>query len=181
VRIVSGKFRGKIINPGKGFEARPTTDFAKESLFNILANQIDFEEIEVLDLFSGTGSISFEFASRGCGHIEAIEANHRHAAFIQKTAQEMKLSKLFVYKTNVFVFLKTCTRKFDIIFADPPYDMEDLATLPDLILTRELLKENGMFILEHPKKLSFTDHPNLVDHRHYGSVNFSFFAREKKL
>ncbi len=180
MRIISGKFKGKVISPGKGFEARPTTDFAKESLFNILANQIDFEEAEVLDLFSGTGSISFEFASRGSKHIEAIEANHKHAAYIQKTAQELKFSQLLVYKTNAFIFLKTCTRKFDIIFADPPYDMDGVETLPELVLNKGILKEEGFFILEHSKKLNFTNHLNLTDHRHYGSVNFSFFMPEKK-
>ena len=181
MRIISGQFKGKVIHPGKGFEARPTTDFAKESLFNILANHMDFEGSEILDLFSGTGSISLEFASRGAKHIEAIEGNHKYAAFIQKTAQELKLPQLLVFKTNVFVFLKTCTRKFDLIFADPPYDMDGIETLPEIILTKGLLKEDGIFILEHAKKLNFTKHPNLTDHREYGSVNFSFFEGEKKL
>jgi 16S rRNA (guanine966-N2)-methyltransferase len=180
VRIISGSFKGKVIDPGKGFEARPTTDFAKESLFNILANRLDFEEIEVLDLFSGTGSISFEFASRGCKYIEAIESNHKHAAFIQKMAQSMKFQQLHAYKTNAFVYLKTCSRKFDLIFADPPYDMDGVITLPDLILEKGVLKEGGVFILEHAKKLSFSKHPNLSEHREYGSVNFSFFTAEKK-
>jgi len=180
LRIISGSFKGKVIDPGKGFEARPTTDSAKESLFNILANQIDFEEIEVLDLFSGTGSISYEFASRGCKHVEAIESNYKHAAFNQKTAQALKFHQLNAYKTNAFVYLKNCPRKFDIIFADPPYDMDGVSTLPDLILEKGLLKEDGLFILEHAKKLNFMSHPNLTDHREYGSVNFSFFAPEKK-
>jgi 16S rRNA (guanine(966)-N(2))-methyltransferase RsmD len=181
VRIISGIYKGKVIDPGKGFEARPTTDFAKESLFNILANRIDFEEVEVLDLFAGTGSISFEFASRGSKHIEAIESNHKHAAFIQKTAQTLKFTQMRAYKTNVFVFLKTCSHKYDVIFADPPYDMEGVAELPDLILEKNILKEDGIFILEHSKKLNFSKHPNLTEHRNYGSVNFSFFAVEKKV
>lgn len=181
MRIISGSHRGKIINPGKGFEARPTTDFAKESLFNILANQLDFEAIDVLDLFSGTGGISFEFASRGARYIEAIESNHKHAAFIQKLAKDLKFDQLHVYKTNAFVFLKSCTRKYDLIFADPPYDMDGVETLPELVLGKDLLKENGIFILEHAKKLHFTNHVNLTDHRQYGSVNFSFFSPEKKL
>jgi 16S rRNA (guanine(966)-N(2))-methyltransferase RsmD len=181
VRIISGSSRGKLINPGKGFEARPTTDFAKESLFDILANQLDFEETEVLDLFSGTGGISFEFASRGARYIEAIESNHKHAAFIQKVTKDLKFNQLHVYKTNVFVFLKGCIRKYDIIFADPPYDMDGVESLPDLILSKDMLKGNGIFILEHAKKLQFTKHPNLTDHRHYGSVNFSFFSAVKKI
>jgi 16S rRNA (guanine966-N2)-methyltransferase len=181
VRIISGAYKGKIINPGKGFDARPTTDFAKESLFNILANQIDFEEVEVLDLFAGTGGISFEFASRGAKRVEAVESNHRHAGFIQKTAGELKFAQLHVYKTNAFVFLKSCSGKYDIIFADPPYEMEGVTALPDAILDKGLLAEEGMFILEHSKSLNFANHPNLIDHRHYGSVNFSFFSVEKKI
>lgn len=181
MRIISGNHRGKVINPGRGFDARPTTDFAKESLFNILANQVDFEAIEVLDLFSGTGGISFEFASRGAKHIDAIESNHKHAAFIQKATHELNFKQLHVIKTNAFVFLKSCTRKYDIIFADPPYDMEGVDTLPEIILGKNILKDGGLFILEHAKKLQFTNHPNLTDHRHYGSVNFSFFTGEKKL
>jgi 16S rRNA (guanine(966)-N(2))-methyltransferase RsmD len=169
-----------MLHPGKDFSARPTTDFAKESLFNILANSYDFKQIEVLDLFSGTGSISFEFASRGCKHIEAIEANHKHAAFIQKTLRELNFTQLKVYKTNAFVYLKTCRRKFDIIFADPPYDMEGVDTLPGLILDKNILKDEGVFILEHSKKLTFTGDVNITDHRNYGSVNFSFFMVEKK-
>ena len=170
-----------MIIPGKGFDARPTTDFAKESLFNILTNKLDFEEVEVLDLFSGTGGISFEFASRGAKHIVSIESNHKHAAFIQKTANDLKFAQMHIYKTNVFVFLKNCAHKYDLIFADPPYDMEGVETLPDLILSKDILKEDGIFILEHAKKLQFTGHPNLTDHRNYGSVNFSFFSGEKKI
>ena len=181
MRIISGSFKGRVITPGKGFEVRPTTDFAKESLFNILANQMDFEDAEVLDLFSGTGSISFEFASRGAKNIEAIESNHKHAAYIQKIAQELKFKQLHVYKTNAFVFLKSCTRKYDVIFADPPYDMEGVETLPEIILSKGILKEDGIFILEHAKRLQFANHPNLNDHRDYGSVNFSFFSPEKKI
>lgn len=180
MRIIAGSFRGKVINPPKGFEARPTTDYAKESLFNILTNLLDFEESEVLDLFSGTGSISFEFASRGAKRIEAIESNHKHASYIQKVVQELKLTQMHVYKTNAFVFLNSCSRKYDVIFADPPYDMEGVDTLPDIIMSKGLLKEDGLFILEHAKKLQFANHPNLTDHRNYGSVNFSFFSGEKK-
>jgi 16S rRNA (guanine966-N2)-methyltransferase len=180
VRIISGKFRGKTIHPSKGFEARPTTDAAKESLFNILVNQFDMEELEILDLFSGTGSISFEFASRGAKLIEAIESNYKHAAFIQKTAKELKIEQLHVYKTNIFLYLKSCTRKYDIIFADPPYEMDGVETIPDLILAKNILKEEGILIFEHSKKLNFNGHANLTDHRNYGSVNFSFFNAEKK-
>jgi 16S rRNA (guanine(966)-N(2))-methyltransferase RsmD len=175
VRIISGKYRGKTLNPGKNFNARPTTDFAKESLFNILANQYDFETLEVLDLFSGTGSISFEFASRDCIHIEAVELNHRHSAYISKMGRELNFNQLKVRNANAFQFLKSCLRKYDIIFADPPYEMEGVETLPEIILNKDLLKEEGVFILEHSKNLNFSGHPRMADHRTYGSVNFSFF------
>ena len=175
MRIISGKYKGKVLNPGKSFHARPTTDFAKESLFNILANQYDFETLEVLDLFSGTGSISFEFASRDCIHIESVELNHKHAAFISKMAHELKLNQLKVRNANAFHIIKSCIRKYDIIFADPPYEMEGLETLPELILNKDILKENGVFIFEHSKKFNFSEHPRLADYRSYGSVNFSFF------
>jgi 16S rRNA (guanine966-N2)-methyltransferase len=175
VRIISGTYRGKVINPGKNFTARPTTDFAKESLFNILANQYNFEELEVLDLFSGTGSISFEFASRGCQYVEAVELNHKHSAFISKTSHELQFNQMKVRNANAFQYLKSCIHKFDIVFADPPYDMEGVDTLPELILNKAILKPDGVFILEHSKKLNFFELGHMVDHREYGSVNFSFF------
>ena len=164
-----------MIHPGKEFTARPTTDTAKESLFNILVNTYDLEEVEVLDLFAGTGSISYEFASRGSRLIEAVELNYKHASFIHKTKLELKLDQLRLVRTNVFHYLKTCSRKFDIIFADPPYDLEEIETLPEIILSRELLRDGGVFILEHPKSMDFSNHNSLSDHRAYGSVNFSFF------
>lgn len=175
MRIISGKYKGKVLKPGNEFTARPTTDFAKESLFNILANYYDFEELDVLDLFSGTGGISFEFASRGCKHVDSVEMSHKHAAFIQKTIKELDFSQQKLYKLNAFVFLKTCTRQYDVIFADPPYDMEGVETLPEIVLGKQILKEDGVFILEHSKKINFNHNPNLIEHRVYGSVNFSFF------
>lgn len=170
-----------MLHPGKEFTARPTTDTAKESLFNILVNQFDLEEVEVLDLFSGTGSISYEFASRGCKKVDCVELNYKHASFIIKTKQELKFNQLNLIRGNAFQFLKNCYQKYDIIFADPPYDMKETETLPDIILTKGLLKEGGMFVLEHPKNLSFASHLNLCDHRAYGSVNFSFFCDKKNL
>lgn len=175
MRIISGKYRGRHIIPAKGFSARPTTDFAKESLFNILANQYDFEDIEVLDLFAGTGSISYEFASRGAIKVESIEMNPKYAAFIQKTATELKLDQLRVYRANVFQFINGIHSKYDIIFADPPYDLEGIDMLPALLLAKDVLKEGGVFILEHGAKLNFSDNPRTIEHRNYGSVNFSFF------
>jgi 16S rRNA (guanine966-N2)-methyltransferase len=170
-----------MIHPGKEFTARPTTDTAKESLFNILVNTYDLEEVDVLDLFAGTGSISYEFASRGSRVIEAVELNYKHASFIHKTKQELKLDQLRLVRANVFHYLKTCTRKFDIIFADPPYDLAEIETLPEIIFTRELLKDEGVFVLEHPRNMNFSNHDYLSDHRSYGSVNFSFFKKGKKI
>jgi 16S rRNA (guanine(966)-N(2))-methyltransferase RsmD len=176
VRIISGKYRGKHLSPGKDFKARPTTDFAKESLFNILANRYNFEEIKVLDLFSGTGSISFEFASRGCSIVEAVELNSKHAAFIIKTAKELNLSQIKLYKINAYQYLKFNKHKFDVIFADPPYDMVGVDLLPDLVLEKDILAKDGVFILEHSQNIDFAKHQRLTEHRNYGSVNFSFFS-----
>ena len=175
MRIISGKYKGKQLFPGKDFKARPTTDFAKESLFNILANHFDFEEINVLDLFSGTGSISFEFASRGCKLVESVEVNPKHATFIIKTAKDLNFSNIKIYKINVYQYLKFNTHKFDIVFADPPYDMEGVDSFPDLILEKNILTNEGIFILEHAKNIDFSTHKRLKEHRNYGGVNFSFF------
>lgn len=175
MRIVSGTCRGRIINPPKNFSARPTTDFAKENLFNILANRFDIEDMSILDLFSGTGSISFEFASRGANRVVSIEQNNLHQSFIDKTAKELKLNQISSFRTNVFVYLKTCSEKFDLIFADPPYDLDNIDNLPDLIFSKNILNEGGIFIFEHSKLKNYSSHPNFFEHRVYGSVNFSFF------
>lgn len=175
MRIVSGVCRGRIINPPKNFSARPTTDFAKENLFNVLANRYDFEDISVLDFFSGTGSISFEFASRGAKRVVSIEQSHIHQPFIAKCAKELKLDQIVSIKTNVFVYLKSCSEKFDIIFADPPYDLDGIDVLPDTIFSKNILTEDGIFIFEHSKLKDYSTHPNFFEHRVYGSVNFSFF------
>lgn len=175
MRIVSGTYRGKLIVPPSGFSARPTTDFAKENLFNILANRFDFEEVEVLDLFAGTGSISYEFASRGCPRIDLVELNAKHYAYIKKTAAELGFKQIHAIKNNAFTFLKFCKAQYDIIFADPPYDIEGIEQLPLLVFKAGLLKEGGVLIVEHSKSSDFSNHPNFTERRTYGSVNFSFF------
>jgi len=180
LRIVSGLYRGKTINPPKNFRARPTTDFAKEGLFNILANVFDFEETEVLDLFSGTGSIGYEFASRGASSIEMVEKNYIHTEFIRKTLLEIGITNARIIKSDVFIYIERMSRPFDIIFADPPYEMEGIAAIPDKVLNSKLLKEKAWFILEHGGTISFKDHPDCFDHRNYGNVNFSFFRRGEK-
>ena len=175
MRIVSGKFKGRRINPPRNITARPTTDFAKEALFNVLNNRVDFEEITVLDLFAGIGSISFEFASRGCESITTVEMNKHHATFIRKACVDLKIDSINLIQGDAFRFIKSGTAKFDLIFVDPPYQLPELPTIPDLIFEKELLKEEGVLILEHSSKIKFDTHPRFKEQRHYGSVNFSFF------
>jgi len=175
MRIVSGTHRGRHIYPPKNFRARPTTDFAKESLFNILSNHFDFEEIEVLDLFSGTGSIAYEFASRGTRAVTAIEKDEIHSRFIGKTIRELGLEQVSVIRGDAFLFLNKPLQSYDIIFADPPYDHENLSQLPDMVFGTSILAEGGWFILEHSGRISFTAHPRFLQHRQYGGVKFSVF------
>ena len=175
MRIISGHFKGRRLQVPTNITARPTTDFAKEGLFNLLNNRIDFEGIDVLDLFAGTGSIGIEFISRDAKSVISVEQNERHSAFIRKVCGELKITNLSLIKTEVFKFIDTCHSQFDMIFADPPYELEQLAQIPDLIFTKKLLKEEGLFVLEHSSKNNFEQHPHFVDHRNYGNVNFSFF------
>ena len=175
MRIVSGQLKGRQINPPSFFSARPTTDYAKESLFNILNNRIDFEEIKVLDLFSGTGSISYEFASRGSKLIYSVESNRRYCQFIEKTCEGFGLSMIKVINTDVFRFLDKNKLPFDVVFADPPFDLEQIDQIPDLFFKGAGLTEDGWFILEHSAKSDFSKHPHFVEIRTYGKVNFSFF------
>lgn len=170
--------KGRLFKPGKNFKARPTTDFAKENLFNILSNRIDFEETKVLDLFSGTGSISFEFASRGCSSVTSVEIDHVHYAFISSVIQQLHLEKVVhLLRYDVLKFIPRCTEKYDLIFADPPYQLKGLKDIPDLVLKHELLNPDGLLILEHGKSDNFAAHPNLFEEREYGGVHFSFFRQ----
>lgn len=179
MRIVSGTLKGRRFSPPAGFKARPTTDFAKENLFNVLNNQISFDTIKVLDLFSGTGSISFEFASRGCTDITSVELNFKHHQFIARTAEQLELKQVMkVVKADAFRFIEKTSVKYDLIFADPPFDLEKAADLPQLIVTHDLLAPDGIFILEHSDKKSYQAHPLFMGVRAYGKVNFSFFGRQ---
>jgi 16S rRNA (guanine966-N2)-methyltransferase len=175
LRIISGKYKSRRITPPAGFTARPTTDYARESLFNILNNRIDFESVSVLDLFSGTGSISYEFASRGAAFVHLVEKDSKHLAFIRRMVEEMKIENIKPIHIDVKSYLRTCRIQYDIVFADPPYDLSWLNTLPDLITGSGVIKEDGFFILEHPKDYRFNTHSQFFEHRNYGSVNFSFF------
>ncbi len=177
MRIISGKFKGKVIHPPKNFRARPTTDFAKEALFNILHNTIDFPHVRVLDLFSGTGSIGLEFASRNVNFVDMIEKNNVHYEFIKKTLKDMKIENARVIKTDVFTFIDHIHQTYDLIFADPPYDLKGNEELPEKILLSSILNPDGWFIFEHSKKINYSGHPYCFDIRVYGGVHFSFFKK----
>jgi len=176
MRIIGGKYKGRIFNPGKKFKSRPTTDVAKEGLFNILENRYYFDSKKVLDLFSGTGGMGYEFASHGAKEIVFVEKSYLHFKFIQTTLNTLQIENGKVIKTDVFLFLKKSTDKFDIIFADPPFDLKSLPEIPDQVLNSNLLNDSGIFILEHPKEFNFTSHPRFSELRKYGKVNFSFFS-----
>ena len=175
MRIIGGKLRGRSIELPAGYAARPTTDFAKEGLFNILDNEYEFDGLQVLDLFGGAGSISFEFASRGAGRVYTVEMAPANATFIRTQAAKFGLSNITVVRPNLFDFLPLCKEKFDIIFADPPYAIEGLDTIPDKVLGCDILNPECYFILEHPAEYSFREHPRFVKERRYGNVHFTFF------
>ena len=177
MRIIGGSLRGRIIDAPAGYKARPTTDLARESLLNILNNRYDIFAVPLLDLFAGTGAISYEFASRGTADIDLIEIDRRNCEFISKTVRNLGISNARVHRLDVRDFLKTCHKQYDIIFADPPYDLTWLSGLPDLVLQSGAVKEESLFILEHPRTDDFTSHPCFSEHRKYGSVNFSLFKR----
>lgn len=157
------------------FKARPTTDFAKENIFNVLQGLTDFDDAIALDLFAGTGSISLEMLSRGCRQVVSVEMDRDHAAFIQSCMKKLETDASVLIRGDVFRFLKSCHQQFDIIFADPPYALKELPQIPDLVLSSGILKEDGIFVFEHGKQNDFSQHPNFLDHRSYGSVNFTLF------
>ncbi len=175
MRIISGKYGGRRLSPPKNITARPTTDFAKESLFNLLNNRMDLEGIDMLDLFAGTGGIGIECVSRGAREVTAVEIAHVQQNWIIACCKQLGIRNLSVIRGDVFKFLNACRTKYDLIFADPPYALEALPTLPDCILTQDILKPEGWLVIEHGKDTDFTSHPNHVETRTYGSVHFSFF------
>ncbi len=175
MRIITGIYKGRHFDIPRTFKARPTTDFAKENIFNVLKGYTDFEEAAALDLFSGTGSISLELLSRGCRQVVSVESDRDHYAFIRKCVGTLGTDKSVVIRGDVFKFVRTCHQQFDIIFADPPYALERLAEIPSLIFSHNLLAEEGIFVFEHGKDQDFSDLPQFVERRTYGSVNFSLF------
>ena len=181
MRVISGIYKRRRFDVPHTFKARPTTDFAKENLFNVLNAYIDFEDnVTALDLFAGTGSISIELVSRGCNRVISVEKDPQHHAFISKVMREVKTDRCFAIRGDVFRYMEKCREQFDFIFADPPYALKELAQIPDIVFQNNLLKPDGLFVLEHGKDLSFQDHPHFVEHRHYGSVNFTFFRAEEQ-
>ena len=186
MRIITGKYKGRHFEIPRSFKARPTTDFAKENIFNVLNGYIDFEGATALDLFSGTGSITLELLSRGCSQVISVELDRDHHRFIQECLKKLSPNTQHPSPTcipirgDVFRFLKTCKQQYDFIFADPPYALKELPTIPDIIMEKGLLKEEGIFVFEHGKDYDFSQHPHFVEHRSYGSVNFSIFRATAK-
>ena len=175
MRIISGKYGRRRFDVPTHIKARPTTDFARENLFNVLQNLLDFEGMKALDLFAGTGAISFELASRGCRRVVAVENYPVQYNFIRKVQQQLNDPNLTPIKGDVFKFVQSCRQQFDLIFADPPYALKELESIPELIFKNNLLKEGGLFVLEHGKQNNFEENPHFIERRVYGSVNFSLF------
>lgn len=178
MRIIAGTLRGRRLNPPANLPVRPTTDMARESLFNILNNYVDYEECSVMDLFAGTGAVSIEFVSRGAKDVTSIDINNSCTEYIKSASRQLGIENMHVVRADVFDLLKRAYKKFDIIFADPPYALKELSSLPDVVFNSDVLTEDGIFILEHPRESSFDEHPNFWQHRAYGKVNFTFFAKK---
>ena len=176
MRIVSGTHRGRVINAPKNLPVRPTTDFAKESLFNIINNHFEFDSIKVADLFCGTGNITYEFLSRECPDIVSVDENYHCSEFVKKTILDFKLPKGKVIKADVFSFLKNNLETYDIIFADPPYDLKKLEEIAPLVFEKKMIRENGWLIIEHGEKTDLSLQPHFKEKRKYGNVHFSFFG-----
>lgn len=181
MRVIGGIYKRRRFDVPKTFKARPTTDFAKENIFNVICNNyLDLDDgVTALDLFAGTGSISVELISRGCDKVISVEKDPAHYSFICKVMELLKTDKCFPIRGDVFKFLDSTREKFDFIFADPPYALPNLADIPRIIFEKDLLKEDGIFILEHGKENNFEDNPHFIERRVYGSVNFSIFSKAK--
>ena len=183
MRIITGKYKGRHFDIPRTFKARPTTDFAKENIFNVLNGYIDLEGKDALDLFSGTGSITLELLSRGCECVTSVELDRDHHRFICECVNKLQgnhqsqspILNCQLIRGDVMRFVKSCKVQYDLIFADPPYAMKELPEIPNLILDRQLLKPEGLLVFEHGKQNDFSQHPRFVEHRQYGSVNFSLF------
>ena len=181
MRIITGIYKGRHFDIPRTFKARPTTDFAKENIFNVLMQYTGFEGATALDLFSGTGSISLELLSRGCKQVVSVELDRDHHRFIQECLKKLNTDKCVPIRGDVFRFLKSCKQQYDFIFADPPYALKELPQIPDIIFERQLLKEDGLFVFEHGKDYDFSNRPHFLEHRSYGSVNFTLFTAKERV
>ena len=177
MRIIGGKLKGRQFNAPNNLPVRPTTDMAKEALFNILNNMYDFEECNVLDIFSGTGSICIEFASRSIKHIRAIDKHPGCINWIKSVADKFELNQIEVQKADTFKFLIQDNHQYNIIFADPPYDLPNIPEIADLVMKNNLLTDNGTLIIEHPPFLKLNQQPGFTEVRKYGNSSFSFFDK----
>lgn len=178
MRIISGELGGRRINPPANMPyTRPTTDIAKEGLFNVLQNQLDFEELKTLDLFGGTGSISYELASRGVTDLTIVEKDTQMFSFIKKTVEALKIENAKVVKSDVFKYINECSMQYDFIFAGPPYALTTIDELPKLIFEKGLLREGGLFVLEHTPRNDYKSFPHYSSERNYGTTVFSFFRK----
>jgi 16S rRNA (guanine(966)-N(2))-methyltransferase RsmD len=175
MRIIGGKLKGLRLNTPKNLPVRPTTDLAKEALFNILNNQLDYEGLTVLDLFSGTGNISLEFASRGAAQVVSVDRSIHCINYLKDTARQHKLEDIKTYKADVFKYLGMETETYDVIFADPPYDLNRIPEIPKIVFDKQLLKVDGLLIVEHQSMQNLSQHPTFVEQRKYGHSSFSFF------
>ena len=178
MRIVGGEFKGRRIAVPSNFPSRPTTDFAKEGLFNVLENQFDLSDMKVLDLCSGTGNISLEFLSRGVKEVTSVDSHTNCLKFVQKNASSLAiLNRITTVKSDLQTFILNTNQTFDIIFADPPFNYDKYSQIVKTVFERELLNENGILILEHSKQKSFDTEPKFSFFRNYGNVTFSFFKK----
>ena len=178
MRIISGYHKGRTIRAPKNLPVRPTTDMAKEGLFNILNNVVDFDELNVLDLFCGTGNISFEFVSRGAKSVTCVDASSKCAAFVKSTFDELKFDSGTIIKADALRFVESAQKQWNLIFCDPPYSYEQYPQLVTTILENGLLTQDGILIVEHPAEVDFSSIPALTQTRKYGRVHFSFFELE---
>jgi 16S rRNA (guanine966-N2)-methyltransferase len=176
MRIISGKFKGRRLTAPRNLPVRPTTNFAKESIFNVLHHRVAWEELKVLDLFCGTGNISLEFISRGVHSVLSVDSHSGCIKFIRDCCKLLEVENLHLLKRDALQFIQTTSANFDLIYADPPYDLKELAALPDMVLTKNILTPSGWFILEHGPKQDFSAHPHFYLHRNYGHVNFTIFS-----
>ena len=181
MRIITGKYKGKHFEVPRSFKARPTTDFAKENLFNVLRAYVDFEETRALDLFAGTGSITLELLSRGCPEVVSVERDRQHYAFVRAAVEHCTAGdtdvRVRVLNADALRIIAKSNERFDLVFADPPYALRELSELPERVMASGLLKPGALFVLEHGKEHDFSSRPEFLEHRAYGSVNFSFFRK----